>query len=95
MLRDLTKDDTQTIRIDSRMQFEHLHAFGSRFTPGTVAKLVHYQGERPIFDLHNVDEEIRRALARRVDLKSGGTLIIDQTEALTTVDVNTDRKSVV
>ena len=89
VLRDLTNDDTQAIRIDSRLQYEHLHAFGSTFTPGTVAKLAHYQGERPIFDLCNIDEEITRALARRVDLKSGGYLIIDQTEALTTVDVNT------
>ena len=48
-----------------------------------------YKGERPIFDLYNVDEEIARALGRRVELKSGGYLIIDQTEALTTVDVNT------
>src|SRR5690606_9428791 len=53
------------------------------------AKLQHYSGERPIFDLFNVDEEIARALGRRVDLKSGGYLVIDQTEALTTVDVNT------
>ena len=52
-------------------------------------KLALYQGERPIFDLFNIDEDIARALARRVDLKSGGYLIIDQTEALTTVDVNT------
>jgi ribonuclease G len=89
VLRDLSNDDTQTIRIDSRLQFEHLQAFGNSFTPGSVAKLAHYQGERPIFDLCNIDEEIRRALARRVDLKSGGYLIIDQTEALTTVDVNT------
>ena len=89
VLRDLTNDDTQAIRIDSRLQFEHLHAFGSTFTPGAVGKLAHYQGERPIFDLCNIDEEIRRALARRVDLKSGGYLVIDQTEALTTVDVNT------
>ena len=89
VLRDLTNDDTQAIRIDSRLQFEHLQAFGSSFTPGSVAKLAHYQGERPIFDLCNIDEEIRRALARRVDLKSGGYLVIDQTEALTTVDVNT------
>ena len=89
VLRDLSNDDTQAIRIDSRLQFEHLHAFGSSFTPGSVAKLAHYQGERPIFDLCNIDEEIRRALARRVDLKSGGYLVIDQTEALTTVDVNT------
>ena len=89
VLRDFTNDDTQAIRIDSRLQFDHLHAFGSTFTPGTVAKLAHYQGERPIFDLCNIDGEITRALARRVDLKSGGYLIIDQTEALTTVDVNT------
>jgi len=89
VLRDLTNDDTQAIRIDSRLQFEHLQAFGAAFTPGAVGKLAHYQGERPIFDLCNIDEEIRRALARRVELKSGGTLIIDQTEALTTVDVNT------
>ncbi len=89
VLRDLTNEDTQAIRIDSRLQFEHLRAFGAQFMPGSVAKLAHYQGERPIFDLGNIDEEIRRALARRVDLKSGGYLIIDQTEALTTVDVNT------
>ena len=89
VLRDLAADDTTSIRIDSRLQYEHLRTFGAVFTPGAVGKLAHYQGERPIFDLHNVDDEIRRALARRVDLKSGGYLIIDQTEALTTVDVNT------
>ncbi len=89
VLRDLTNEATQSIRIDSRLQFEHLSAFGSTFMPGAASKLAHYQGERPIFDLCNVDDEIRRALARRVDLKSGGYCIIDQTEALTTVDVNT------
>ena len=89
VLRDLCNDDTQAIRIDSRLQFEHLRSFGASFTPGAVARLAHYTGERPIFDLCNIDEEIRRALARRVDLKSGGYLVIDQTEALTTVDVNT------
>jgi ribonuclease G len=89
VLRDLTGEDTQSIRIDSRMQFEALQAFGQEFTPGAVRKLEHYRGERPIFDLYNIDQEIERALARRVDLKSGGYLIIDQTEALTTIDVNT------
>jgi ribonuclease G len=89
VLRDLAADDTATIRIDSKMQFEHLRAFGQTYSPGAVGKLQHYSGERPIFDLYNIDEEIRRALARRVDLKSGGYLIIDQTEALTTIDVNT------
>jgi ribonuclease G len=71
------------------MQHDALHAFGETYMPGAVAKLDHYKGERPIFDLFGIEEEIQRALARRVDLKSGGYLIIDQTEALTTVDVNT------
>jgi len=89
VLRDLASDNTQSIRIDSRMQFEQLVAFGNAFTPTSVSKLMHYKGERPIFDLYNIDDEVARALGRRVDLKSGGYLIIDQTEALTTVDVNT------
>jgi ribonuclease G len=57
--------------------------------PLAAAKLQHYRGERPIFDLFSIDEEIAKALGRRVDLKSGGYLIVDQTEALTTIDVNT------
>ena len=89
VLRDLTTDATQTIRIDSKLQHAALSAFGKSFMPGAVAKLELYRGERPIFDLFGIEEEIARALSRRVDLKSGGYLIIDQTEALTTIDVNT------
>jgi ribonuclease G len=89
VLRDLSTEQTQTIRIDSRMQYDALRAFGDIYMPGAVAKLEHYKGERPIFDLFGIEEEIGRALARRVDLKSGGYVIFDQTEALTTVDVNT------
>ncbi len=89
VLRDLVNDQTQSIRIDSEAQFKTLSGFGREFTPGAVSRLQHYRGERPIFDLYNIDQEIDRALARRVDLKSGGYLIIDQTEALTTIDVNT------
>ncbi|MBT9488904.1 MAG: ribonuclease G [Rubrivivax sp.] len=89
VLRDLTTEATQTIRIDSQMQFGVLRSFGETYMPGAVAKLDLYRGERPIFDLFGIEEEIARALARRVDLKSGGYLIVDQTEALTTVDVNT------
>ncbi len=89
VLRDLVGEGTQTIRVDSREQFEALQLFGQEFMPAAAAKLAHYQGERPIFDLFSIDEEIARALGRRVELKSGGYLIIDQTEALTTVDVNT------
>ena len=89
VLRDLVCEQTQTIRIDSREQFAELQRFAQAFMPNTVAGLALHTGERPVFDLFNVDEEIIRALNRRVDMKSGGYLIIDQTEALTTVDVNT------
>ncbi|MBL8359962.1 MAG: ribonuclease G [Rubrivivax sp.] len=89
VLRDLTTEATQSIRIDSKMQYDVLRAFGESYMPGAAAKLEHYRGERPIFDHYGIEEEIVRALGRRVDLKSGGYLIIDQTEALTTIDVNT------
>ena len=89
VLRDLVGEGTQTIRVDSREQFDALKAFGIEFMPSAAEKLQHYKGERPIFDLYSIDEEIAKALGRRVDLKSGGYLIVDQTEALTTVDVNT------
>ncbi|MET0311644.1 MAG: ribonuclease G [Burkholderiaceae bacterium] len=89
VLRDLVGEETQTIRLDSQEQFGHLQAFGREFMPAAAAKLQLYKGERPIFDLYAIDDEIARALGRRVDLKSGGYLIVDQTEALTTIDVNT------
>jgi ribonuclease G len=89
VLRDLVSETTQTIRIDSAEQFQKLKTFGQEFMPSAVDKLQLYKGERPIFDLFNIDEEVGKALGRRVDLKSGGYLIVDQTEALTTVDVNT------
>jgi ribonuclease G len=89
VLRDLVSDETQTIRIDSREQHERLRQFGLEYMPAAAAKLQHYKGERPIFDLFGIDDDVARALGRRVDLKSGGYLIIDQTEALTTVDINT------
>ena len=89
VLRDVVFEGTQTIRIDSREQFDMLKTFAAEFMPATAEKLQLYAGERPIFDLFNIEEDIAKALGRRVELKSGGYLIIDQTEALTTVDVNT------
>lgn len=89
VLRDMTTEDTQTIRIDSREQFDALLKFGLEFMPQAAGKLQLYKGERPIFDLYSIDEEIAKALGRRVELKSGGYLVVDQTEALTTIDVNT------
>jgi len=81
--------DIQSITVDSKETFDGLMAFAERITPEHVAKIVHYQGERPLFDLYRVEDEIKRALQPKVKLKSGGYLIIDQTEAMTTVDVNT------
>lgn len=89
VLRDMVDEQTQSIRVDSQIQFDDLAAFGAEYTPGAVSTLQLYRGERPIFDLYNIDQEVERALERRVELKSGGYLIIDQTEALTTIDVNT------
>ncbi|WP_085315627.1 ribonuclease G [Derxia lacustris] len=89
VLRDIANDATVSIQVDSRWNFQQMTEFGNEFTPGLVDKLVHYRGERPLFDVYGIDEEIEKALGRRVDLKSGGYLIIDQTEAMTTIDVNT------
>ncbi|QNP48817.1 ribonuclease G [Diaphorobacter aerolatus] len=89
VLRDLVSEHTQSIRIDSREQFATMQAFGKEFMPAAATKLQLYKMERPIFDLYSIDEDVAKALGKRVDLKSGGYLIVDQTEALTTIDVNT------
>jgi ribonuclease G len=89
VLRDMVTEDTSAVKVDSRENFEKLVAFAQTYTPKVRGKLEHYTGERPLFELYNVEPEIEKALSRRVDLKSGGTLFIDQTEALTTIDVNT------
>lgn len=88
-MRDLADADIEKIRIDSRETFLKVHRFASKFIPGLAGRIEHYAGERPIFDLYGVDDEIQKALERKVQLKSGGYLIIDQTEAMTTIDVNT------
>ena len=89
VLRDMVTADSARVLVDSRENFQKLAAFAERYMPQVRGRLEHYTGERPLFDLHNVEPEIEKALSRRVELKSGGTLIIDQTEALTTIDVNT------
>ncbi len=89
VLRDIAGESTGRIIIDSRENFQKLQEFAAEYTPKVLEKLEHYTGERPLFDLHNVEDEIERALARRVELKSGGYLILEQTEAMTTIDVNT------
>jgi ribonuclease G len=89
VLRDFVDERTGRIYIDSRENFAKLQEFAQEYMPNVRDMLEHYSGTRPLFDLHNVEDEIEKALSRRVDLKSGGYVIIDQTEAMTTVDVNT------
>ncbi|MEZ5650308.1 MAG: ribonuclease G [Burkholderiaceae bacterium] len=88
-LRDLATAATTQIVVDSVVAHKRLQAFALAYTPELAERLKLFSGERPLFDMKGVEEEIERALSRRVELKSGGYLIIDQTEALTTIDVNT------
>lgn len=89
VLRDVICADTQAVRIDSSETYQKLVEFANLYAITALDKLVHYSGERPLFDLYSIEKEIEHAMSRKVELKSGGYLIFDQTEALTTVDVNT------
>jgi len=89
MLRDFVGIELERIRVDSKLTFDQLLEFTNEFIPNLTPVLEYYPGERPIFDIFDVETEIQRSLHRKIELKSGGYLIIDQTEAMTTVDINT------
>ena len=89
VLRDFVGGKVDKVRVDSNETYERMEQFAGRYVPEMLPKLEHYPGERPIFDLYGIEDELARALDKRVQLKSGGYLIIDQTEAMTTIDVNT------
>lgn len=88
-LRDFVHDEVEKVRVDSRESYQNLLDFANRFIPHMSSRLEYYPGERPIFDLYSIDDEIQKSLDSKVQLKSGGYLIVDQTEAMTTIDVNT------
>ncbi|EIF42134.1 RNAse G [gamma proteobacterium BDW918] len=88
-MRDLVRPGLEKIRIDSKESFQRVAQFAEDYLPEIVSQLEYYPGERPIFDLYGVEDEIQKALGRKVELKSGGYLIIDQTEAMSTIDINT------
>ena len=88
-LREKIGEEIERARIDSRETVQNMRNFCAQFIPEMADRIDLYDGERPLFDLHGVEQEIQRALARKVELKSGGYLVIDQTEAMTTIDVNT------
>ncbi|OYQ72559.1 ribonuclease G [Wohlfahrtiimonas sp. G9077] len=89
ILRDYVGRGIQQIRVDAAEPFEKMRGFAEDFLPETLDNLQLYKGSRPIFDLYNIEEEIEKALSNHVSLKSGGYIIIEQTEAMTTIDVNT------
>lgn len=88
-MREVVGLNTGKILIDSRETYERIKEFVTTFIPRLVDRIEHYPGERPIFDLYSVEDEIQKGLEKKVLLKSGGYLVIDQTEAMTTIDVNT------
>ncbi|MFN3628765.1 MAG: ribonuclease G [Casimicrobiaceae bacterium] len=89
MVRDFASEQTVRVLVDDAVAHKRIVAFAERYAPSVVERIHLHTGPRPLFDLYGVEQEIERALHRRVDLNSGGYLIIDQTEALTTIDVNT------
>ena len=88
-VRDLIRKDVDKVKVDSKETFNQLQAFVAKYMPVLAEKIELYSGDRPIFDMFGVEDEIGRALDKQVPLKSGGYLVIDQTEAMTTIDVNT------
>ena len=89
VLRDLATMDVERILVDSQADFDAMREFTRTYLPGAEPMLELYKRRRPIFDLHGIEDEIRKSLDRTIPLKSGGYVIFDQTEAMTTVDVNT------
>ncbi|MBL4661768.1 MAG: ribonuclease G [Alcanivoracaceae bacterium] len=90
-IRDFISSDVRSVRTDSFNVYIQLNKFIKEFVPEWAGELVHYKGIRPIFDFHNIDDEINRGLSKFAELKSGGNLVIDQNEAMTTIDVNTGK----
>ncbi len=88
-LRDLSVDDIEVIRIDSRLTYEVVKDFAEKLVPELADNVKRYSGSRPIFDLYSIEDELQKAMHCKVPLKSGGYLIVDQTEAMTTIDINT------
>ncbi len=88
-VRDLAWENIEKVRVDSREMFEQMHQFLQEVKPGVLDRIEHYPDASPIFDLYGIEDEIQKALNRKVMLKSGGYLVIERTEAMTTVDINT------
>lgn len=91
LVRDQIRRDTDRVLVDSQETFQKLNEFAQKFMPDVAPLLTHYTGSHPLFSLYRVEDELEKALGRTVELKSGAYLVIDHTEAMTTIDVNTGR----
>jgi len=89
LIRDFVGEELSLILVDAKLAYNELKEFTDEFIPELSDKIEYYRGEAPIFDMYNTEKEIQRSLNRKVSLESGGDLIIDQTEAMTTIDINT------
>ena len=89
VVRDLMREDTSEVVIDDDEQCDRVKKFTQAFLPRFTERIKKYEGRRPIFDHYHIEPALRQAVARKVPLKSGGSLVIDQGEALTAIDINT------
>jgi ribonuclease G len=88
-IRDLMREDTSEVVVDDEDQYERMRKFTLAFLPRFAERIKRYEHRRPIFDHYHIEPALRLAVSRRVPLKSGGSLVIDQGEALTAIDINT------
>ena len=88
-VRDFLTDDVDRIVIDNRAAFERMQGLIEKISPQSRKKLEHYSEAQPIFDKFGISKQLEQAFSRKVNLKSGGALVIDETEALVAIDVNT------
>ena len=89
VVRDLMRESTSEVQIDDEDQYDRVRKFTEAFLPRFTERIKKYEGRRPIFDHYHIEPALRAAVARRVPLRSGGSLVIDQGEALTAIDINT------
>ena len=91
MIRDLLNADVDEVLVDDEAQYERIIGFLRRTSPAMADRVRHYSGERPLFSAYGVEAAVRSTMDRRVPLTSGGYLVIDDTEAMTVIDVNSGR----
>ncbi len=89
VLRDMVGYEVEKIRVDHQVAVSEMKAFAERYVPALAERIEYYHSDRPLFDVYGVENELQKSLERKVPLKSGGHIVIDQTEAMTTIDVNT------